>query len=130
MLFRSNEYFYADLDLEFADLDVMAIGPVVEEVSSVFDRYWNSELAYPASVLLKGEPPTPEAVGIRRDQLNQYVADQEDSEYLGALRDSDLETNSEMTELTSIGAMRRWSLISRKSFSMVSAKPNIIWRRC
>jgi putative cardiolipin synthase len=85
-----NEYFDADPDLEFADLDVMAIGPVVEEVSSVFDRYWNSELAYPASVLLKGESPTPETVGIRRDQLNQYVADQEDSEYLGALRNSDL----------------------------------------
>ena len=55
-----NEYFDADPDLAFADLDVMAIGPVVKEVSSVFDRYWNSELAYPASVLLKGEPPTPE----------------------------------------------------------------------
>ena len=51
-----NEYFDADPDLEFADLDVMAIGPVAGEVSSVFDRYWNSELAYPASVLVKGEP--------------------------------------------------------------------------
>ena len=57
-----NEYFDADPDLAFADLDVVAIGPVVKEVSSVFDRYWNSELAYPASVLLKGKPPTPEKV--------------------------------------------------------------------
>ena len=88
-----NEYFDADPDLAFADLDVMAIGPVVKEVSSVFDRYWNSELAYPASVLIKGELPTPEKVEEQRGQLNQYVADQFDSEYLQALRDSDLANN-------------------------------------
>ena len=85
-----NEYFDANPDLAFADLDVMAIGPVVKEVSSVFDRYWNSELAYPAPVLLKGEPPTPEKVEELRGKLNEYVADQTDSEYLRALRNSDL----------------------------------------
>ena len=85
-----NEYFDADPDLAFADLDVMAIGPVVRDVSSVFDRYWNSELAYPASVLLKGDPPTPEKVEKLRGQLNEYVADQTDSQYLQALRNSDL----------------------------------------
>ena len=52
----------ADPDLIFSDLDVMTIGPVVKEVSKAFDKYWNSELAYPASVLLKDDPPTPEKV--------------------------------------------------------------------
>jgi putative cardiolipin synthase len=85
-----NEYFDADPDLAFADLDVMAIGPVVNEVSSVFDRYWNSELAYPASILLKGEPPTDEKVEELRGRLNEYVADNIDSEYLRDLRNSDL----------------------------------------
>jgi cardiolipin synthase C len=85
-----NEYFDADPDLEFADLDVIAIGPVVKEVSSVFDRYWNSELAYPVSVLLEGDPPTPENIEELRSILNEYVADQTDSEYLRALRNSDL----------------------------------------
>ena len=85
-----NEYFDADPDLAFADLDVMAIGPVVKKVSSVFDRYWNSELAFPVSVLLKGELPTPEKIKELRDKLNKYVADQSDSEYLQALRNSDL----------------------------------------
>jgi putative cardiolipin synthase len=85
-----NEYFDADPDMAFADLDVMAIGPAVKEVSSVFDLYWNSELAYPASVLLKGEPPTPEKVKELRGRLNEYVAAQTDSEYLRALRNSDL----------------------------------------
>jgi putative cardiolipin synthase len=85
-----NEYFEADPDLAFADLDVMAVGPVVKEVSSVFDRFWNSELAYPASVLLKGKPPTPEKVEELREKLSKYVAEQNDSEYLRALRNSDL----------------------------------------
>jgi putative cardiolipin synthase len=85
-----NEYFDADPDLAFADLDVMAIGPVVKKVSSVFDRYWNSELAYPVPVLLKGELPIPEKVEELRGQLNKYVADQTDSEYLQALGNSDL----------------------------------------
>jgi putative cardiolipin synthase len=85
-----NEYFDADPDLAFADLDVMAIGPVVKKVSSVFDQYWNSELAYPASVLLNGELPSPEKVEALRGQLSQFVADQSDSEYLRALRNSNL----------------------------------------
>jgi len=85
-----NEYFDADPDLAFADLDVLVFGPVAQEVSAVFDRYWNHELAYPASVLPTGEPPTPEQIRAQREQLNQFVADQRDSEYLRELRNSDL----------------------------------------
>ena len=73
-----NEYFDADPDLAFADLDVMAIGPVVKEVSSAFDLYWNSELAYPATVL-RGKPPTAEEIEQLRGQLDDYVAQQADS---------------------------------------------------
>ena len=46
-----NEYFDADPDLAFGDLDVQAIGPVVQEISTSFDKYWNSDLAYPISTL-------------------------------------------------------------------------------
>ena len=85
-----NEYFDADPDLAFADLDVLAIGPVADEVSTVFDLYWNSDLAYPAAVLPEGEPPTPEMIREQREQLNQFAADQRDSEYLRELRNSAL----------------------------------------
>jgi putative cardiolipin synthase len=70
-----NEYFEADPDLAFADLDVMGIGPVAREASASFELYWNSELAYPAGGLL-GEPPTPEEVSGQLQQLQQFVADQ------------------------------------------------------
>lgn len=46
-----DEYFNADPELAFSDLDAMIIGPAVNEVSTAFDDYWNSELAYPAAVL-------------------------------------------------------------------------------
>ena len=85
-----NEYFEADPDLEFADLDVMAIGPVVGKVSTVFDLYWNSALAYPASVLVKEETPPPEQAEKLRAELNQFEAANNGSEYLQALRNSDL----------------------------------------
>jgi putative cardiolipin synthase len=84
-----DEYFDADPDLAFADLDVMAIGPVVKQVSSAFDLYWNSELAYPAAVL-RGKPVTRKEYETLRGQLNVFVAQQAYSAYLAALRHSNL----------------------------------------
>ncbi len=49
-----DEYFDAAPEgtLTFTDLDVLAIGPVVADVSADFDRYWASRSAYPADRLL------------------------------------------------------------------------------
>ena len=47
-----DAYFGAAGDMLFADLDVMAVGPVVTEVARDFDRYWNSLSAYDAGQLL------------------------------------------------------------------------------
>ncbi|WP_374011340.1 phospholipase D family protein [Massilia sp. Se16.2.3] len=52
-----DEYFGADDDLLFADLDVMAIGPVVADVSKDFDRYWGSGSSYPVTGLLDEVTP-------------------------------------------------------------------------
>ena len=84
-----NAYFDADPYLAFADLDVMAIGPVVKEVSSAFDLYWNSDVAYPAT-LLREKAPSAEEVEQLRQQLAAFVAQQIDSEYLQALNHSTL----------------------------------------
>jgi len=46
-----DEYFGATEGVLFADLDVIGIGPVVDEVSNDFDRYWASEPAYPVGRL-------------------------------------------------------------------------------
>lgn len=44
-----DEYFGAGEGALFVDLDVLATGPVVEEVCNDFDRYWTSAPADPAS---------------------------------------------------------------------------------
>jgi cardiolipin synthase C len=47
-----DEYFDARSGVLFVDLDVLAIGPVVAQVSADFDRYWSSDSAYPLDRLL------------------------------------------------------------------------------
>ena len=47
-----DEYFGAADEMEFADLDVIAAGAVVRDVSAEFDAYWNSPSSYPAASLV------------------------------------------------------------------------------
>ncbi len=98
-----NEYFDADPELSFADLDVMAMGPVANKVSSVFDLYWNSELAYPISALYKGDPLTDETIAAYRENMDQFIAAQGNSDYLQALRQSNL-----MTQIKSHQLVFKW----------------------
>jgi putative cardiolipin synthase len=74
-----DEYFGADSPVAFADLDVLAAGSVVREVSAGFDAYWNSESAWPASALIRasqGGEPASAPWAIRRDgaQAAHYTA--------------------------------------------------------
>ena len=84
-----NEYFDADPDLAFADLDVMAIGPLAQAVSGAFDSYWNSDVVYPATAL-RGRPATVAEIDQLRRQLDEFVVQQAGSVYLENLRNSDL----------------------------------------
>lgn len=59
------EYFGARPDLDFGDLDLLAVGPVVEEVSAAFDLYWNSRLAIPVAVLNPGSDGAAALQGLR-----------------------------------------------------------------
>ena len=47
-----DEYFGATDGVLFSDLDVLAIGPVVPNVSADFDRYWASPSAWPAEAIV------------------------------------------------------------------------------
>jgi phosphatidylserine/phosphatidylglycerophosphate/cardiolipin synthase-like enzyme len=47
-----DKYFGADSRLDYNDLDVLAVGPAVREVSRAFDLYWNSASAYPAASVI------------------------------------------------------------------------------
>ena len=84
-----NEYFDADPDLAFGDLDVLAVGPVVGEVSESFDKYWNNELAYPVPTLMKRGAPVV-TLDEARDYLERFFEENRQGDYLAALRNSNL----------------------------------------
>jgi len=47
-----DAYFGTDQRSNFVDLDVLAVGRIVRDMSASFDRYWNDELAYPMEKLI------------------------------------------------------------------------------
>ncbi len=47
-----DEYFDVGQEVSFIDLDVLAVGKAVPQVSADFDRYWASASAYPVASLL------------------------------------------------------------------------------
>jgi len=83
-----DEYYGADLQLGFQDLDVVAVGPVVREVSREFDQYWNSEAAYPVAGLLPRPPP--DAAAQLRAQWALLRQQPETQRYLEAVRQTPL----------------------------------------
>jgi len=84
-----DEYFDHDQNLAFADMDVLAIGPVANQVSRSFDEYWNSPLSYPISLLVDTRPTEADLqAGMQR--MATFEADMKDSEYLQRLADSEL----------------------------------------
>jgi putative cardiolipin synthase len=83
----ADEYFGAAAEgLLFVDLDVLAIGPVVTDVSHDFDRYWKSASAYPADRILAPvssvEIDKVKATAARVEQDPAAIA------YMTALRDA------------------------------------------
>ena len=54
-----DAYFCNSDSGNFVDLDVLAAGPIVQDLSRSFDSYWNNERAYPVQSL------------ITKDELNQ-----------------------------------------------------------
>jgi cardiolipin synthase C len=84
-----NEYYDADPTLEFADLDVLVIGGVVKQVSNSFDMYWNSSLAYPAATVIE-QQQSPEDLQGREKKLATFMEQQQTSDYMTALLNSEL----------------------------------------
>ncbi len=80
------EYFLARKEMNYADLDVLAAGPVVRQVSDSFDAYWNSAFAVPARVVID----EPQAISLTeaRLRLTEFVEDAKQTRYGSALRRS------------------------------------------
>ena len=51
----ADEYFMRSQRANFVDMDVLVTGAVLGPLSELFDRFWNSEQAYPVQAFAKGE---------------------------------------------------------------------------
>jgi putative cardiolipin synthase len=51
-----DQYFQIDPESQFADDDVFTGGPIIGQLSSKFDEFWNSRLAIPAEALAHRDP--------------------------------------------------------------------------
>ena len=79
-----DEYFGAANGVLFTDLDVLAIGAAVNDVSTDFDRYWASESAYPVDRLLK--PAAPDALAELERSASTVEKSPEAAAYAEAMR--------------------------------------------
>ena len=51
-------YFNADAEVNFRDLDLLLLGPAVQQASTIFDAYWNSAAVVPMAALSRKKPET------------------------------------------------------------------------
>jgi putative cardiolipin synthase len=81
-----DEYFGASEGVSFADLDVIGIGPVVNDVSRDFEDYWASQSSYPADRLLAPvDAAAVKELSTRRERMKRSAPGRA---YMDALRTS------------------------------------------
>jgi len=79
----ANEYYQLKTSGEFIDFDMLAAGPIVEDVSTEFDTYWNHKLAIPHEAFFKAK--NPEQLARKRKLLKQKMIEAGDSIYGSAI---------------------------------------------
>ncbi len=83
-----DEYFGASEEVNFVDLDFAMVGPIVRQASESFDKYWNSPLAYPMTVLAP-EAVSPEALEKLRAQFKKWVPNESQQRFVEELKQND-----------------------------------------
>jgi putative cardiolipin synthase len=68
-----DHYFEVHTQANFRDLDVAAAGPVVREISAVFDHFWNGHWSVPIAALVD-RPYTEEDLQEARASLRERIA--------------------------------------------------------
>ena len=94
-----DEYFAASEEVGFGDMDAMAVGPIVNEVSDQFDLFWNSEWVYPVSAFPRDEPITEQDMQAFRQQAEQLRVEAQASEYAQIILDSEASDTYSMAEV-------------------------------
>jgi len=68
-----DEYFDAEPNLNFTDIDLLNVGPAANRLGQSFDQYWNSALSRPIGEFLVFQP-TPKDLAKTRKRLEAWLA--------------------------------------------------------
>lgn len=79
----ADDYFDAGNEHNYRDLDLLAVGPVVQEASRVFDTYWADDAAVPANAF-KGAKNSQADLANLRTELNRHANSFAQSDYAKA----------------------------------------------
>lgn len=101
----AEEYFGLNKKARFHDDDVLAIGPVVQDVSKSFDIYWNHRTALPAPAFCRPLADPPKELDSIRDYFAATVRDAASTKYAEATRAKATDYLKIMVE----GDMFRWA---------------------
>lgn len=102
-----DEYFGATDGLLFSDLDVIATGPVVHDVSGHFDEFWNSKFSFPADAILPPSSVDPHDMLVNKSHTisttsaQYYLANVESVYFLEQLATGSLELTWAPTRMVS-----------------------------
>lgn len=75
----ADHYFGVHEVGNFRDMELIVSGPVVPELSAVFDEYWNNHWSFPADRILQSKPARQDDNGARTDILEIDVLHREES---------------------------------------------------
>lgn len=91
-----DEYFGTGSTPLFVDFDVMAVGDIVPQIATDFDRYWAALSVYPADLIV-GIPKVNDPIGTRLagfkgdPQMSEYKAILDSSKIVASLAAGDLD---------------------------------------
>ena len=83
-----DEYFDARHHLNFVDLDLLTIGPVISDISTSFNDYWNSHWATPVEQLSKAKVAKKHLTTIR-NKLKDRWHQAKNTQYFQSLKNAD-----------------------------------------
>ncbi|WP_343463249.1 phospholipase D family protein [Pantoea sp.] len=127
-----DEYFGTGDEPLFTDLDVLAMGPVVQEVEADFVRYWQSRAVSPLRSVVDVTEAAHEAVRLpaewqQSEAVQRYLARLKHAEFVHQMAQGTLEVTWAAARLLSddprkgLGKARRGSLLPQRMLEVIGA---------
>ena len=125
-----DEYFGTGDEPLFTDLDVLAIGPVVDEVTQDFERYWRSKAVSPLRKVVDVSGDAHQAVRLpqewqQSEAVERYLARLEHSSFISQMEQGELEMTWAESRLLSddprkgLGKAKRRSLLPQRMLEVI-----------